>query len=56
MREFVFPPIVSDTNKPTKEQLDAIDSLIDNMDLQAVEFVHLFTYFWILLIADKPTS
>jgi hypothetical protein len=45
MREFVFPPIVSDSNKPTKEQLDSIDALIDNMDLQAVKFVHFFIYF-----------
>uniref|UniRef100_A0A2Z5TTK7 ATP-dependent DNA helicase II subunit 2 n=1 Tax=Reticulitermes speratus TaxID=60591 RepID=A0A2Z5TTK7_9NEOP len=37
MREFVFPPIVSNTNKPTKEQLDSIDALIDNMDLQNVK-------------------
>ncbi|KDR13452.1 X-ray repair cross-complementing protein 5 [Zootermopsis nevadensis] len=37
MREFVFPPIVSDTNKPTKEQLDSVDALIDIMDLQAVK-------------------
>jgi hypothetical protein len=39
----VFPPIVSDTNKPTKEQVDCINALIDNMDLQNVKFVHLFT-------------
>jgi hypothetical protein len=43
MREFVFPPIVSDSNKPTQEQLDSIDALIDNMDLQNIKFVHLFT-------------
>lgn len=50
MREFVFPPIVSDTNKPTKEQLDSVDALIDIMDLQAVKFVHFFKNFWILLL------
>jgi uncharacterized protein YbbC (DUF1343 family) len=38
MREFVFPPIISDNNKPTKEQLDAVDALIENMGLQAVRF------------------
>lgn len=36
MREFVFPPIISDVNKPTKEQLDSVDALIDNMDLRVV--------------------
>jgi hypothetical protein len=55
MREFVFPPIVSDNNKPTKEQLDSIDALIDNMDLQAVKFVHFFKYFGILLIFANKT-
>jgi len=42
MTEFVFPPIVSQTRKPTKEQLDSIDALIDNMDLQNVKLVRLF--------------
>ncbi|KAJ9590743.1 hypothetical protein L9F63_016259, partial [Diploptera punctata] len=37
MRQFVFPPILTDKNKPSQEQLDAIDSLIDNMDLTAVK-------------------
>ncbi|PNF22251.1 X-ray repair cross-complementing protein 5 [Cryptotermes secundus] len=36
MREFVFPPVISDINKPTKEQLDSVDALIDNMDLRTV--------------------
>jgi len=45
MREFVFPPIVLHSRKPTKEQLDSIDALIDNMDLQNVKFVHLFTIY-----------
>jgi hypothetical protein len=40
MREFVFPPISSDVSKPTKEQLDSVDALIDNMSLNAVRFVH----------------
>jgi hypothetical protein len=39
MREFVFPPIISDINKPTKEQLDSVDALIDNMDLRAVRYI-----------------
>jgi hypothetical protein len=43
MTEFVFPPIVSHTRKPTKEQLDSIDALIDTMDLKNVKFVYLFT-------------
>ena len=47
MTEFVFPPIVSQTRKPTKEQLDSIDALIDNMDLQNVKFVHLFTIYYV---------
>jgi len=45
MTEFEFPPIVSQSRKPTKEQLDSIDALIDNMDLQNVKFVHLFTIY-----------
>jgi hypothetical protein len=42
MTEFVFPPIVSHARKPTQEQLDSIDALIDNMDLKNVKFVYLF--------------
>jgi hypothetical protein len=38
MREFVFPPVFSDVNKPTKEQLDSVDALIDNMDLRVVRY------------------
>jgi len=45
MTEFVFPPIVSHNRKPTKEQLDSIDAIIDNMDLQNVKFVYLFTVY-----------
>jgi len=47
MTEFVFPPIVSQARKPTKEQLDAMDALIDNMDLQNVKFVHLFGIYYV---------
>ena len=47
MTEFVFPPIVSRSRKPTKEQLDSIDALIDNMDLQNVKFVHLFAIYFV---------
>ena len=36
MREFVFPPIVTDKNKPSAEKMDAIDALIDSMDLTSV--------------------
>jgi hypothetical protein len=57
MRELVFPPVVSDIHKSTKEQLDSIDALIDNMDLQAVKFVHFFKYLGILLLfANKYVS
>lgn len=38
----MFPRISSGTNKPTKEQLDSVDALIDNMSLNAVRFVHSF--------------
>ncbi|XP_069675065.1 X-ray repair cross-complementing protein 5 isoform X2 [Periplaneta americana] len=36
MREFIFPPVATEKSKPAKEQLDAIDALIDNMDLTSV--------------------
>ncbi|XP_067009130.2 X-ray repair cross-complementing protein 5 [Anabrus simplex] len=37
IREFIFPSLTTENNKPTQEQLNAVDFLIDNMDLMNVE-------------------
>ena len=33
----VFPPLVSEKNKPNEEQLEAVDQLISSMDLMKTD-------------------
>lgn len=36
-RDFEFAPIITPKNQPTSEQLEAIDLLIDKLDLSKME-------------------
>lgn len=38
VKTLLFPPLVGEKNKPSKEQLDAVDNLITSMDLMATEY------------------
>lgn len=33
MKTFLFPPLVTDKNRPTEKQLSAVDELIASMNL-----------------------